>query len=89
MPCDSNWNTPEVSAGMKDLFVGRWIVKGQSPAIEFDAAILLDQLQSVVENGERGEPRKSIFSSPIFSMAFMSKAVTISSFLSCAAGRGR
>ena len=82
-------------AVVKDLLVGLLVVERN--AFEIDAArprVCSISLSASSRMVSVVRPRKSIFSRPIFSMATMSKAVTISSFLvrysgtSSVSGRG-
>ena len=72
MPPDSNWKTPEVSARVEDLLVGLCVVERDRRHVDVFAAIVLDELEASSMTVSVVRPRKSIFSRPIFSTAFMS-----------------
>ena len=60
MPCDSNWKMPVVLPLAEEL-VNFGIVESERGKIERHAAILLDQLHSVIEHGERGQAQEIHF----------------------------
>ena len=61
--------------------VGVGVVERQVFGHQLDAVVLLDQLQRVVDEGERGEAQKVHLEKRSFSRPTMSYCVTISSLL--------
>ncbi len=58
MPGDSNWNTPLVRALLKISSIGFRVVERKVFDAQLHAAMAFDQLQRVVDDGQRGQPQK-------------------------------